>query len=153
MKLLVAGSLIFLCIVAAFAQQTTNDSLERRVALTEPAVAFDANGAAALTTTLSTTGLNGAPDTPVTNIRIVVRNTSSIAYSFVAGLVTFYDAAGIRCGEGVFRADALAVNESFESDTPGIRIRCTPSTWRVVATSLVPRTIPNPAPSAVRSNP
>jgi hypothetical protein len=34
------------------------------------------------------------------------------------------------------------VDEAFETDTPGIRIRCTPSTWRIVATSLVPKIAP-----------
>ena len=58
---------------------------------------------------------------------------------YVSGLVTFYDGSGVRCGEGVFKADALSVDESFETDTPGIRIRCAPSTWRIVATSLVPK--------------
>ena len=144
MKLLVASLLTLLIISAVVAQQTTNNSAERRVALTEPAVALDANGAPALEATLTTTALNGAPDTPITNIRLVVRNSSTIAFGFASGLVTFYDAAGVRCGDGIFKADALAVGESFETDTPGIRIRCTPSTWRIVATSLIPRTVPNP---------
>jgi hypothetical protein len=56
-------------------------------------------------------------------------------------LVTFYDGAGVRCGEGLFKADALAVGEAFETDTPGIRIRCAPVTWRIVASSLVPRVV------------
>jgi hypothetical protein len=60
----------------------------------------------------------------------------------VSGIVTFYDAAGMRCGEGIFKADAVAVNESFETDTPGIRIRCSASSWRVVATNLLPRVVP-----------
>ena len=55
------------------------------------------------------------------------------------GLVTFYDGAGIRCGEGLFKADALSVDEAFETDTPGIRIRCSPATWRIVATNLLPK--------------
>src|SRR6185295_18620272 len=42
----------------------------------------------------------------------------------------------------VFKADALSTDESFETDTPGIRIRCAPSTWRIVATSLVPKVAP-----------
>jgi hypothetical protein len=37
--------------------------------------------------------------------------------------------------------DALAPQESAEVDTPGLRLRCTPSTWRVVATNLVTRTV------------
>ncbi len=147
-----AVGLVVLCSASyVSAQQTTSDSNERRVALTEAAVAFDANGVSALEAKLSTTALNGAPETPVTNIRMIVRNTSAISYAFVSGLVTFYDSAGLRCGEGIFKADALAVNESFETDTPGIRIRCTPVSWRIVATSLVPRVVPNPNPTPTGS--
>ncbi len=116
---------------------------ERRVALTEAAVALDASGTAALEATLRTTALNGAPETPVTNIRMIIKNRSAMPYAFVSGAVTFYDAAGVRCGEAVFKADALAVDESFETDTPGIRIRCIATTWRIVATNLLPRTPPN----------
>jgi len=96
---------------------------------------------------LKTTALNGAADSPVTNIRLVVKNSSVVPYAFVSGLVTFYDGAGVRCGEGIFKADALSVNESFETDTPGIRIRCAPATWRIVATNLLPRVAPNSAAS------
>nr|ALS89454.1 MetaGeneMark_Unknown Function [uncultured bacterium] len=112
---------------------------DKRVALSERAVALDGGGAPALEATLKTTALNGAEDSPVTNIRMVVRNSSSIPYSFVSGLVTFYDASGVRCGEGLFKAGALSADESFETDTPGIRIRCSPATWRIVANSLLPR--------------
>jgi hypothetical protein len=124
------------------AQQPAN-SLERRVPLTEAAVALDGAGAPALEATLRTTSLNGADDSPVTNIRLVVKNLSSFSYAFVSGLVTFYDASDVRCGEGLFKADALAVNEAFETDTPGIRIRCAPATWRIIATNLLPRALPN----------
>ena len=141
--------LVVLCsALGASAQETTSNSNERRVPLTEVAVAFDANGASALEATLQTTAVNGLPDTPVTNIRMNVRNTSAVSYAFVSGLVTFYDSGGVRCGEGMFKADALAVNESFEVDTPGIRIRCSPVSWRIVATSLLPRLVPNPTASA-----
>jgi hypothetical protein len=77
------------------------------------------------------------------NIRMIVRNRSAVSYAFVSGTVTFYDAAGVRCGEGVFKADALAADESFETDTPGLRIRCEASSWRLVATHLLPRLPPN----------
>lgn len=113
------------------------------VSLNQPAVATDGSGAGALEATLKTTALNGSPEAPITNIRLVVKNTSEIPYAFVAGFVTFYDAAGVRCGEGMFKADALAVNEAFETDTPGLRIRCEASSWRVVATHLLPRIAPN----------
>jgi hypothetical protein len=132
--------------VSVAAQQATTSSAEKRVPLTETAEAFNANGASALEATLSTTALNGSPDTPVTNIRIVVKNSSAVSYAFVSGLVTFYDGAGVRCGEGIFKADAVSVNESFETDTPGIRIRCTPVSWRIVATNLLPRVVPGAPP-------
>ena len=143
---MIAASMFMLCsVLCASAQELAPDSTlnEKRVALTEAAVALDADGAPALEATLRTTALNGAPDTPVMNIRMVVKNRSTLPYAFVSGSVTFYDAAGIRCGEGVFKADALAVDESFETDTPGLRIRCEAATWRIVATNLLPRLAPN----------
>jgi hypothetical protein len=154
MKPLALCLIVLATALCATAQQATSSSAEKSVPLTEKAVAFDANGAPALEATLSTTALNGSPDTPVTNIRIVVKNSSAISYAFVAGLVTFYDGAGVRCGEGVFKADALSVNESFETDAPGIRIRCTPVSWRIVATNLLPRVVPGatPIPSSSVAN-
>ena len=145
MRIIVAGLVLFCSVLCVSAQETpvVSSMNEKRVALTEAAVAFDASGAPALEATLRTTALNGAPDAPVTNIRMIVRNRSAIPYSFVSGSVTFYDAAGVRCGEGVFKADTLAADESFETDSPGIRIRCEVTTWRLVATNLLPRTPPN----------
>jgi len=138
------------------AQETTTLSKERPVPLTDAAFALDSSGTAALEATLKTTALHGANDSPVTNIRVVIRNASSIDFSFVSGLVTFYDGSGVRCGEGIFKADALSVNEAFETDTPGIRIRCSPASWRIVATNLLPRVAPTVtvpiAMSATRSN-
>ena len=144
---MIAASIVMLCsVLFASAQETAPDNTlnEKRVPLAEAAVAFDASGAPALEASLRTRALNGAPDTPVTNVRMVVRNRSTLAYAFVSGSVTFYDAAGVRCGEGVFKADALAVDESFETDSPGLRIRCEAATWRVVATNLLPRMPPMP---------
>lgn len=139
-----AALLILLCgACVAHAQEAAADPAERRVPLGEAATAMDASGAAALEATLRTTPLRGAPDTPVTNVRLIIKNTSTGPYSFVSGVVTFYDAAGIRCGEGIFKADALAVNESFETDAPGVRIRCEVASWRIVATHLLPRVAPN----------
>ena len=151
---IVAVCLVLVCSVLCVSAQETpvvGSLNEKRVALTEPAVALDASGAPALEATLRTTALNGAEDTPVTNIRMVVRNRSALPYAFVSGAVTFYDAAGVRCGEGVFKADALAVDESFETDTPGVRIRCQVATWRLVASNLVPRTPPNTPVGALRT--
>jgi hypothetical protein len=145
MKMIAAGMLMLCSVLCVSAQEIAPDSTlsEKRVALTEAAVALDAAGAPALEATLRTTSLSGAPDTPVTNIRMVVKNRSTLPYAFVSGSVTFYDAAGIRCGEGVFKGDTLAVDESFETDTPGLRIRCEAVTWRIVATNLLPRLPPN----------
>ena len=146
MKTFSLSLIILLSALCASAQEPTPpvDSLiEKRMPLTEAAVAFDANGTPALEATLRTTALNGAPDAPVTNIRMIVRNKSVISYAFVSGSVTFYDSAGVRCGEGVFKAGAVAVDESFETDSPGLRIRCEATSWRIVATNLLPRMPPN----------
>ena len=145
MKILVVGFVVFYSVLCASAQEIAPASAlnEKRVPLAEAAVALDASGAPALEASLRTTALNGSPDTPVTNVRMVVRNRSTLAYAFVSGSVTFYDAAGVRCGEGVFKADALAIDESFETDSPGLRIRCEAATWRLVATNLLPRIAPN----------
>lgn len=121
--------------------------VEKRVSLNEVAVALDGSGAPVLEATLKTTSLNGAVDSPVTNTRVVLKNTSSVSYAYVSGLITFYDNAGVRCGEGLFKADVLSANEEFETDTPGIRIRCSPTSWRIVATNLVPRLAPAAATS------
>jgi hypothetical protein len=142
----IAASLMVLCsllFVSAQEPTPTGSLNEKRVSLNEAAVALDASGAPTLEASLRTTALNGAPETPVTNIRMVVRNRSTLPYSFVSGAVTFYAADGVRCGEGVFKADAVGVDESFETDIPGLRIRCTAATWRIVATNLVPRMPPN----------
>jgi hypothetical protein len=143
---IIAASLMLLCSAwLASAQETpvVGNLNEQRVPLNQPAVALDGTGAPALEATLRTTALNGAPETPVTNIHMVIKNRSTLPYAFVSGAITFYDAAGVRCGEGMFKADALAVDESFETDAPGLRIRCDAATWRVVATSLLPRVPPN----------
>ena len=143
---MIAASILMLCsVLCASAQEIAPATTlnEKRVPLAEAAVALDASGAPALEASLRTIALNGSPDTPVTNIRMIVKNRSTLAYAFVSGSVTFYDAAGVRCGEGVFKADALAVDESFETDSPGVRIRCEVTTWRIVATNLLPRLPPN----------
>jgi hypothetical protein len=145
MKMIAATLILLGSALCVSAQEISvvNGLNEKRVSLTEAAVALDASGAPALEATLRTTALNGAPDTPVTNIRMIVRNRSTLPYAFVSGAVTFYDSAGIRCGEGVFKADALAADESFETDMPGLRIRCEAATWRIVATNLLLRMPPN----------
>jgi hypothetical protein len=150
MRLILIGAVLMLGCVGVRAQEQAAGSPERHVPLNEKAVALDANGAATLEATLKTTALNGSEDSPVTNIGVVVRNASNVPYIFVSGLVTFYDASGIRCGEGTFKAESLSVDEAFEADTPGIRVRCSPSTWRLVANNLIPK-VPAIAPGPVAS--
>ena len=153
MRVILISAVFLLSCIGVAAQEPAAGLSERRVALSEKAVAMDGSGAAVLEATLKTTALNGSEDSPVTNISMVVRNSSGVPYIFVSGLVTFYDGAGVRCGEGVFKADALGTDEAFETDTPGIRIRCSPSTWRIVASNLIPKVAPLviPAPSASTS--
>jgi hypothetical protein len=112
---------------------------EQRSALTDTAAASDAKGAPAIEGKLLTTVLNGSDDSPVTNVRLVIKNTSPNFYTYVTGWATFYDAGAVRCGEGLFKVDALAPGESSEVDTPGLRLRCTPASWRIVATNLLTR--------------
>jgi hypothetical protein len=138
MRSLSPFGILLLTTVCVMGQQT----IERRVPLTDVAVAMDRAGATILEGTLRTTALHGSPDSPVTNIRVVLRNPTTISYAFVSGLITFYDASSVRCGEGIFKADALLNDESFETDAPGIRIRCSPATWRIVATNVLPRVLP-----------
>src|SRR6266581_1747293 len=135
-KILLGITLVLSCAVVIAAQQPT----EQRAALNEAATASDAKAAAAIEARLLTTVLNGSEDSPVTNVRIVVKNVSATFYAYVSGWATFYDSSAVRCGEGLFKLDALAPQESAEVDTPGLRLRCAPSTWRIVATNLMTRT-------------
>jgi hypothetical protein len=139
MRMILIAVLLLVSCYSAVAQEPASALAEKRVSLTERAIALDGSGVPALEAALKTTALSGAEDSAVTNIRMVVRNSGTVPYAFVSGLVTFYDGSGVRCGEGLFKADALSVDESFETDTPGIRIRCSPSTWRIVANNLLPR--------------
>jgi len=116
--------------------------------LTEVVTESDANGAAAIEARLLTTMLNGADDSPVMNVKVVIKNVSPTFYTYVTGWATFYDSAGVRCGDGVFKVDALAANESAATDTPGLRLRCSPATWRIVATNLLTRTAEMAKPDA-----
>lgn len=143
-NILIAVAVLSLSVITSAAQETTQNPSEQRVSLSEAAIALDSLGQAALEGTLRTTVLHGAPDIPVTNVRLVIKNVSSRAYGYVSGVVTFYDGSGVRCGEGLLKADVLAINEAVETDTPGIRIRCAPATWRLVATNLLPRIAPGP---------
>ncbi len=147
---LIAAS-VFLCCVAmqAHAQEATTAATpvaidtranETRVPLAEPAVAFDINGRTALAGRLRTTALMSTPESPVRNARIVIENRSDAFYTYASGWATFYDGEGIRCGEGLWKLEALAPTEAAEVDTPGLRLTCSPATWRIVAINLVTRT-------------
>src|SRR5689334_20576068 len=129
---------LFVCclFVIAAAQPT-----EPRVALDQPALAADSHGAPAIEARLATQLLNGSDDSPVMNIKLSVKNVGGAFYTYVSGWATFYDSAGVRCGEGLFKLDALAVDETAAADTPGLRLRCSPATWRIVATTLLTRTV------------
>jgi hypothetical protein len=147
------------CGVGASAQQQTPAEAsagaggEPRVALTEAATAFDAAGRVALGGRLRTTALTGTQDAPARNVLLVVENRSSFFYNYVSGSATFYDASGVRCGEGLWKVGTLAVGEAAEVDTPGLRLTCTPTTWRIVAINLLTRSTDvakpdQPAPAA-----
>ncbi|MEK6333425.1 MAG: hypothetical protein AABM67_00650 [Acidobacteriota bacterium] len=128
--------LVIVCAASVLAQQPA----EQRSGLNESPTALDAKGAAALEGRLLSTVLNGSDDSPVTNARIAIKNVSPNFYTYVTGWATFYDSNAVRCGEGLFKLDALAPGESAETDTPGLRLRCAPASWRIVATNLLTRT-------------
>jgi hypothetical protein len=136
-RLVLMATIIVASCFSAYAQQPN----EQRAALTDVAIAFDAKSAPALEARLQTQVLNGSDDSPITNVKIAVKNVAPNFYTYVSGWATFYDANGTRCGEGLFKLDALASQESAEVDTPGLRLRCSPSTWRIVATNLMTRTV------------
>jgi hypothetical protein len=134
-RFLIALVLITVCAFSALAQQSES------CALTEAVTAPDAEGSPAVEARLLTTMLNGAEDSPVTNVKLVIKNVSPHFYTYVTGWATFYDAGGVRCGEGLFKVDALAAGESAAADTPGLRLRCSPNTWRIAATNLLTRSV------------
>ena len=137
MKPMAVISIIICGAISAFAQQPN----EERVAIANAATAMDAKAAPALEGRLLTQVLNGSDDSPVTNVKIAVKNITGNFYTYVSGWATFYDANASRCGEGVFKIDALAPQETAEVDAPGLRLRCTPAQWRIVATNLMTRTV------------
>lgn len=113
---------------------------EPHVPIEQAAVAYDVAGVEALGGRLRTQALAGTPEAPVRNTRIVVENRSPVFYNYVAGWATFYGEDGVRCGEGLWKLEAFAPREQVEVDTPGLRLTCTPATWRLVATTLLTRT-------------
>jgi len=151
---LVPGTIVIMLATAAgiCAQQGAMASNETPAALTTTTTAFDARGNMALEGRLLTTMLQGALDSPVTNVRLMIKNAGTTYYTYVTGWATFYGGDGVRCGEGLFKLDALAPGESAETDTPGLRLRCAPSTWRIVATNLLTR-VTESASEAVSTSP
>ena len=141
--------ILFLMLMSCCAVTISAQSNEQRAALNEAAIALDARSAPALEARLLTQVLNGAEDSPVTNVKLSVKNTTTNSYTYVSGWATFYDANAIRCGDGLFKIDALAPQESAEVDTPGLRLRCSPQSWRVVATNLMTRTVDIAKPTEV----
>ena len=113
---------------------------EPRVALTEAATAYDVLGRVALGGRLRTTQLAASQDAPVRNVLIVLENRSQLFYNYVSGYATFYGADGVRCGEGLWKLEAFAPGEQAEVDTPGLRLTCTPTNWRLAALNLLTRT-------------
>lgn len=138
--LAVCAALVVMGAVGVRAQQTTQAESELRVALTAQPVALDAMGRQALSARLVSTTLQGAVDAPVKNARLVIENRGALFYTYVSGWATFYDGNGVRCGEGLFKVDALAPGEAVETDLPGARITCSPVSWRIVANNLLTRT-------------
>ena len=132
--------------VAAQARQQTSATTsdvrpsEAHVPLAQAAVAYDVAGNEALGGRLRTLTLAGTPEAPVRNTRLVVENRSPVFYNYAAGWATFYGEDGVRCGEGLWKLEAFAPREQVEVDTPGLRLTCTPATWRIVATTLLTRT-------------
>jgi len=121
---------------------------ERRVSLEEQPVALDSMGRTALAAQLLTRALGGTPDATAKNARFIIENRSPFFYNYVSGSVTFYDERGVRCGEGQFTLNALAPQEQAETDAPGLRLTCTPRTWRLIANNLLTRRSETASPAA-----
>lgn len=123
------------------AQQTTpaaaSQADDGRVALTETALARGANGETLLAATLRSTPAAGSREAPVADVRFIIENRGASAFSYLSGRVTFYDAAGVRCGEGLFTANSLLTGERAEVDAPGLRLTCAPVAWRITPVALV----------------
>jgi hypothetical protein len=127
---------------AGRAQETTTTAqspVEQPVSLAQKALALDAVGREALSASLLAGALRGTPEAPIKNARFVVENRSAVFYTYVSGAITFYKEGNVRCGEGLFALNALAPGEAAETDAPGLRLECTPSSWRIVATNLLTR--------------
>lgn len=122
------------------AQQATpaaTSTDDGRVGLTETALARGTNGETLLAATLRATPAAGSREAPVADVRFVVENRGASAISYLSGRVTFYDAAGVRCGEGLFTANSLMPGERAEVDAPGLRLTCAPVAWRIAPVAFV----------------
>lgn len=111
-----------------------------RVPLGESALALGAADEVVLVARLRALPSAGTTDAPTRNARFVVENRSAIPYSYLSGRITFYDAEGVRCGEGLWTVNALAPGEAAETDAPGLRITAAPVTWRIVTVDAITRT-------------
>jgi hypothetical protein len=94
-------------------------------------------------------------DAPVRNVSVVIENRSGLFYNYVSGYATFYGGDGVRCGEGLWKTEALAPGEQAAVDTPGLRLTCTPVSWRLSALNLLTRTtdVAKPAEPASAATP
>lgn len=137
------------------AQQTSTQgaATEQRVGIEEQPVALDSSGHTALGAQLVTKALAATPDAPLRNVRFIIENRSQSPYTYVSGRVTFYDDKGVRCGEGQFTLNALAVNEQAEVDAPGLLLTCTPRSWRIIADSLLTRSSETVKPAVEAATP
>src|SRR5882762_10676765 len=125
------------CSISVAQAPTNTAGREASVPLGSEVIVHDAAGRSVLSGKLRTTELHGTPDSPITNIRLVVSNTKPFLYTYITGWATFYDTEGIRCGAGLFKVNALEPGESAEVDTPGLRLVCSPATWRIQAATLL----------------
>src|SRR4051812_27961570 len=146
-------SLVLMLILAGALTAAAQTPSEQRSPLNQTATAFDAKSAPAIEATLLTQVLNGSEDSPVMNIKVAVKNITPIFYTYVSGWVTFYDAKNARCGEVFFKVDALAPQEPAEVDPPGLRLRCSPATWRIVEKNLLPQIVNIPKPAKAQTPP
>lgn len=170
MKAAFIGACLFIFVVLGCAPASAQETSaagdvrqsEARVPLAQVAVAFDVAGREAIHGRLRTQTLSGTHEAPVRNTRLVLENRSQFFLTYVSGWATFYDADGVRCGEGLWKLEAFAPTEQVEVDTPGLRLTCAPSTWRVVATTMLTRTgdvakppagTPAPAETSLTTNP
>src|SRR5215510_2359818 len=101
-------ALALFALVCSAASINAQRAAEQRGGLGEPVIALDAKSAPALEARLLTQVLNGSDDSPVMNSKVSVKNITPNSYVYISGWVSFYDAGGVRCGEGMFKVDALA---------------------------------------------